>query len=300
MGTVKHMGTVASVSEYLSCIEKTDTLSLTTLTVSNFTFYRGQANKDWDLSPSLYRQGLFDIESALMAELNHICPFEFANNKFDTLVKMQHFGLPTRLLDMTTNPLVALYFACENENEMASDSIVYIFPNLPVIWSTDPLVELVMDYVFDYFARGVDLDKMLEKSQIKYKDVMYRSMPNDIKSLKYYLTIPAFPVMPAKTNERINAQDGTFFICGMQIEDSVKRNGNIEYNAMAYERIMPEKICQSPQTIIIPSLAKEKILDELDKLGVNERKLFPDLTHQIKYAVKCMKDTSRTILKLAR
>ena len=38
MGTVKHMGTVASVSEYLSCIEKTDTLSLTTLTVSNFTF----------------------------------------------------------------------------------------------------------------------------------------------------------------------------------------------------------------------------------------------------------------------
>ena len=38
MGTVKRIGTVASVSEYLSCIEKTDTLSLTTPTVSNFTF----------------------------------------------------------------------------------------------------------------------------------------------------------------------------------------------------------------------------------------------------------------------
>ena len=89
-----------------------------------------------------------------MAELNHICPFEFVDNKFDTLVKMQHFGLPTRLLDMTTNPLVALYFACENENEMASDSIVYIFPNLPVIWSTDPLVELVMDYVLITLREG--------------------------------------------------------------------------------------------------------------------------------------------------
>ena len=65
------------------------------------------------------------------------------------LSKMQHFGMPTRMLDTTTTPLVALYFACESITEKASDGAVYAFPNVPVSWSTDPLVELIMDFVFD-------------------------------------------------------------------------------------------------------------------------------------------------------
>jgi len=45
---------------------------------------------------------------------------------WDLLVYAQHFGLKTRLLDWSSNPLVALWFACQNEHKLDKDSYVYI------------------------------------------------------------------------------------------------------------------------------------------------------------------------------
>lgn len=288
------MPTIQSVAEYLEYLSTIKRIAHTTYTVGCFTLFRGQANAKWKLSPSLYREGLFEAENLLLTEIKHVCPSEFTGNRFDSLVKMQHFGMPTRLLDTTTNPLVALYFACASSNESAADGAVYVFPNLPVSWSTDPLVDLVMDFVYDYYPRKLWLDQMLERTQFKYANVIHRLMPDNINSLLHYLTIPAFAVMPSKTNERIEAQDGAFFIFGMNLLDrEVSTNpgtlGRVYYNFAPTDVDTPQKIWPQTETLIIPASAKEEILKQLDILGINERKLFPDLSHQINHTVKSVK-----------
>ena len=282
--------TVNSVSEYLEYLNGVKRIRNMSYTVSSFTFFRGQANASWSISPSLYRQGLFESENVLLTEIKHVCPREIPDNRFDALVKLQHYGMPTRLLDTTTNPLVALYFACESTTEKKYDGAVYIFPNLPVSWSTDPLVELIMDFVFNYSPKSVCLDEMLRVTKEKYTTATHRLMPEDVKSLLYYLTIPPFAVMPTKTNERIEAQDGAFYIFGMSChsQKTSKNPGTLDrvyYNFEPINIESPEKLWRTAETLVIPASKKDTILEQLDTLGVNERKLFPDLPHQIAYAV---------------
>ena len=53
--------------------------------------------------------------------------FSECRSALDHLVQMQHYGHPTRLLDVTMNPLVALYFACEETTPDLVDGLVYQF-----------------------------------------------------------------------------------------------------------------------------------------------------------------------------
>ena len=83
-------------------------------------FFRGQA-KEWELLPNIYRKDkpyYIENEDKIIKDALTNCPDDFPPNDtlFEKLVKLQHYGYATRLLDLTTNALVALYFACFNEN----------------------------------------------------------------------------------------------------------------------------------------------------------------------------------------
>lgn len=106
-------------------------------------YFRGQSDSRWNLEPSLIRQ-LADVdiktERAIGIEFGATRRFIshfYLHHKSDTIDRskmgpvawwmiMQHYACPTRLLDWTHSPFVALYFAIENHSNC--DGSVWLFP----------------------------------------------------------------------------------------------------------------------------------------------------------------------------
>jgi len=250
----------------------------------NKLFFRGQADIDWRVEPSIFRDNYLSIEHDIIRSSISRNPEEFVNEKYFTqLTKLQHYGLPTRLLDVTHNPLVALYFACAKETkkslndkgietEVACDGAVYISYANPV------LPESMETQVLSYIAQ-TDL------SRIGF-NALVETLKNDIKGLDSQLGTNSYEsmlrfirnhfVLSDMNHERIIRQSGAFLLCGCI-------NFEKKYDDYKISKASADIESEFAWKISIDADEKDSILDELDFLNINEATLFPELEHQLSY-----------------
>lgn len=227
-------------------------------------YYRGHSNINFKEIPSIYRSDArgklwVDREDCLCDEIMRECPHDFDghNSAFEKLVKMQHYELPTRLLDITENPLVALYFACLPNDDSKDDGeiLVYFIPKEQILNHTDSIGEALSCISFLP-------QKTLSKTKI---NLVIQNMQNHtshlLNGIKRGDLDKVVCVRARKSNPRIIRQQGAFFLFGCK--NSVKQKiSDLPYKSFKME-VMNSK--------------KKLILNELERYGISEKTLFPEI-----------------------
>lgn len=287
-------------------------------------YYRGQKSDLWPVVPSIYRENHIDIESTLIESAIREEPSEFAGfSPFDILTKLQHYGLATRLLDVTLNPLIALYFACEEH----VDYELYNSVNLDKssdeingeITTTDLGSEAIEDDYKDHDSH--DLYKKIQRNGCVYlkHDFCYKTsdLGIQIAALLPFQEITSNDTLDdllekmsdqssaIKRNKFFLSEDNfKNFIHYLQVNYSVvPHNTNERLIKQAGAFIIPctinirEHLNELYATkakidlrsdfeedaIIIPYVNKAGIIDDLSVMGINEALLFPELEHKMMF-----------------
>lgn len=223
--------------------------------------YRGESEcYEVPLEPSLFRQhrlGKFGksvpfsaLESVMIDEFKRQSFSSFKsyhtvpNNPLEWLTLAQHYGLPTRLIDWTTNPMVALYFAIEKKDD--KDGYIYFNSNIEIFEydSADSIV----------FEKGEMLVNGRPYNPHQYTILGDKSF--DIKADSIYHEHIIFH-RPKYIDERYSNQ------CTVLACPSSQKINLSKFNR---------------ERVIIPSRIKPILRRYLSKVGINTAFIYPGLS----------------------
>lgn len=259
-------------------------------------FFRGESQCGWELRPSLMRRpDLIELEHEMLADLMTRRPGEFSNasTALDQWVLAQHHGLKTRFLDITKNPLVALFHACEQDLDVegrlhvfgASRSLIKRFnsdtlsivANYCSLENTEKSTIIRKDdpslhhgewpprrvwcrlYSPGNAERRTYARVLVHKIQERRPEFQERVDPRDLYRV--------FVVEPLQFAERIRVQSGAFLVSGFH--ERLERTEILKWNA--------DIPVYSHYELLISSRGKECILKDLGLLNLTRETLFPGL-----------------------
>jgi hypothetical protein len=239
-------------------------------------WYRGHVREEWPLLPKLYRQNSADhhrhrtkVEDEIVEEFCVRAPalFEQVPAKDDPWswwFLMQHYGVPTRLLDWTEAPLLALFFAVRDDSARFHDPVCCHAD--AAVWALDPYalnrktlrihVDCVPSPCVPCAERGKDssmIDGIMPRLPFRFGGAG-TNRPHGVVA-----------VNPSHTVRRISSQRSGFTVHASDCEDLMKYEG-LKFNNRAY-------LCR----YIIPFKRVEPIRKELEDYGIDETTVFPDL-----------------------
>lgn len=229
-----------TIAEYLDLVSQIITDWSTTSDGEIRPWFRGQRNEKWELVPGEYRYPILnpdEIRADFMLKARDLLSRE-PTSDLEWYFLMQHYGLPTRLLDWTMGSLVGLYFALCHGTGM-SDAAV---------WVLDP-------WALNKWAR-------------KKSDLVFSSDPSAKKFLPELYSHHQPPkrpiaIIPPYNSPRITVQRGTFTIHGSS-KDGIDR----QYNKHLAKIVIPKEACiQIRRDLRYAGISEFTLFPDLDGLS---------------------------------
>jgi FRG domain len=215
-------------------------------------WFRGHQDASWKLTPKFYRDEFknadeADIRQEFQSRALQLIQGRVPTDKWEWYFLMQHYGAPTRLLDWSDNPLLALYFAVADHSGKQDAAVWTIDPT----WLNNKLGKEVVGAILPDWQEANsylrDLEEAYEESAVAK------------------VRLPA-AIDPPHVDRRLAAQSSRFIIFGLN------------HDLMQSKKIKSEREKKRHlKMITIPRKSISTIRDELYTCGFTHSFVFPDL-----------------------